>query len=131
MISRGLADAELVVDAFLHSGIVAAEAALAFLTVAIVSTDHRISQGIDVDGWLGGVSSGELLVDALLHGRVVSSQSALAFLTVAVLASDYRVGEGVDIGGGLGRGRCGPCRCCGGAGLVPLMRSYQYWARAM
>lgn len=81
-----------------------------------------------------GLADAELLVDKLLHCRVVAAEAALALVAVAVLASGHRFSEGVVRASILaeGLGQAVWAFVSGiGADLVPLIRPYQYWARAM
>lgn len=100
----GLADAELFVDSLLHCWIIGSQAAFAFFTVAVVASDDRVGQGIDVDGRFGGgFASGELVVDSLLNSGVVLAEAALALVPVAVVSTDHRFSESVDVHSRVGR----------------------------
>ncbi len=88
--------AEFLIHTRLDDGIVRTKTAFTFLAVAVLATDHRIRQRINIHARLGGVAC-EFLVHALLDGGLVRPEAALALITVAVLATNHSVSERVDV----------------------------------
>ena len=88
--SAGLV-AEFLVHTGLYLVIEVSEAAPAFFSVAVLASDHRVSERIDVrSGRLGGRAC-KLLIHPLLDSRVVLPEATPAFLAITVVTTDDRV----------------------------------------
>lgn len=83
---------ELAVDDRLNSVVEVAEPVAALSPVAVLATNHRVRQGLQVRARRrSGGAARELGVDPGLDRLIQVSQAGLTVLAVAVVASDDRI----------------------------------------